>query len=192
MRTRERLLVVVLAGLVLSGGLAVFLTTHRTIPAAAVAAEAANAQGMTMPTIDEMCASQGAEEGELLQQCQAAENAAGEYVVAWMGLQGFIVNGAIDVDQIQLHSELDETDPLLAPSIDPLVGGTPEVDPLTGEFVPGSFQSTAQVALFCLMSSTDWITLQNCIAQSDPGAGAGADLLGLGTASGDATAAGVQ
>ena len=108
--------------------------------------------------------------------CQALESSAGEFVIAWMGLNGFILNGGIDIQQIQLIAELDDAsavdpsstfdptidpglalDPLLDPnfdpSADPLLDSLPALggitDPNTGETLP-VFASPAQLALFCL------------------------------------------
>src|SRR5262245_14744749 len=108
MGERMRLFTVVLTGFVLTGGLSTYLAMH---PPLAPQTQSARGQDIVLPTIEQMCAALGAGEGDVLKQCQADEAAAGEYVVAWMGLNGFLSNGAIDVGQIQFMSELDESDP---------------------------------------------------------------------------------
>jgi hypothetical protein len=109
-----------------------------------------------------------------LKQCQADENAAGEFVIAWMSYNNFIVNGAISLDQIQLIASLDDSSPLGDPGADPSngldLGGDPlasGADPFTGS--PSSFlQSPAQLALYCLQMSGDWVTMHDCISSNDP------------------------
>ena len=136
-----------------------------------------------------MCTTLGAAAGDELKQCQADESAAGEFVVAWMGLNGFMGNGGIDIEQIQLLASLDSSDPFAPDSslgLDPSLGGDPSqlgdptlgggsgdtilggvTDPLTGVETP-LFQSPAQLALFCLGESSDWTKLHECISQNDP------------------------
>ncbi len=178
MSNRRDIAVVMLGGGLVVSALTAALATHpQFFSVAPRGSTADDALAIRMPSLDQMCAAQGAGTGDALKACEADESAAGEYVVAWMGLQGFIANGGIDLDQIALAAQLDEVNPLIAPSLEPLVGGTPDIDPVTGEAVPGSFQSAAEVALFCLMGSTDWIMLQQCIAQNDAGAAAGRQLV---------------
>ena len=107
-----------------------------------------------------MCAALGASDPQSLMDCTAVESSAGEFVIAWMGLNGFILNGGIDIEQIQLIANLDDAntvdpfqtfdptidpglglaDPFSDPSLDPALGGDPTLggvtDPLTGETSP--------------------------------------------------------
>ncbi len=192
MRPRPEIVAAIMAGIVIAAVLAVIGVTHYRallrIPSPAAQASADQA-GLKIPTIDEMCATLGATAGDALKQCQADESAAGEFVVAWMGLNGFMGNGGIDIEQIQLLASLDSSDPFspdpsfgLDPSLgsDPSLGGDPTLgggtgdsilggisDPLTGESTP-VFQSPAQLALFCLGEASDWTKLQACISQNDP------------------------
>ena len=170
MRPRPEIVAAIMAGIVIAAVLAVIGVTHYRallrIPSPAAQASADQA-GLKIPTIDEMCATLGATAGDALKQCQADESAAGEFVVAWMGLNGFMGNDGIDIEQIQLLASLDSSDPFapdpsfgLDPSLgsDPSLGGDPTLgggtgdsilggisDPLTGESTP-VFQSPAQAA----------------------------------------------
>jgi len=190
MRPRPEIVAAIMAGIVIAAVLAVIGVTHYRallrIPSPAAQASADQA-GLKIPTIDEMCATLGATPGDALKQCQAAESAAGEFVVAWMGLNGFMGNGGIDIEQIQLLASLDSSDPFAPDSslgLDPSLSGDPSqlgdpslgsgdtilggvTDPLTGESTP-LFQSAAQLALFCLGESSDWTKLNECISQNDP------------------------
>ena len=81
-----------------------------------------------------------------MESCKNDESAAAEFVIAWMGLHGFVANGAIDNDLIQLAAELgtDPASPLTSPDAglgDPSLGGDPNaaeteaepnIDPSTG------------------------------------------------------------
>jgi hypothetical protein len=109
-----------------------------------------------------------------------------------MGLNGFILNGNIDIEQIEIIATLDDSnavdplstfdptidpglaldpnlDPSLDPSLDPALSGTlgGVTNPNTGETSP-VFASPAQLALYCLSGATDWLTLQDCISMNDP------------------------
>jgi len=176
-----------IGGTAVAAALAFFTITHE--PPAVPSQEAAEQITLNIPTVEQMCASLGAADGQALMECQAVESSAGEFVIAWMGLNGFIANGGIDIEQIQLIAGLDDSnaldlaqtfdptidpglglepslDPSLDPALDsdPLLGGA--TDPLTGETSP-VFGSPAQLALFCLGGAIDWITLQDCISMND-------------------------
>ena len=189
MTNRRDIVANVMSGAIMTG-LALFAATF---PAAPISSPAAKSGGLTIPSVDQMCRALGATDGDALKQCLVDENDAGEFVIAWMGYNNFIVDGAISLDQIQLLSSLDDNalgagfgadpalgyDPALGgldPSADPsLLGGDPSlsgdptlsIDPITGEPLTGS-QSPAQIALVCLMMATDWISLQQCISDNDP------------------------
>jgi hypothetical protein len=180
----------VIGGTVTAAALAYFTIMHvPALPTQDVAEQAT----LSIPTIEQMCVSLGASDPQSLMECSAVESSAGEFVIAWMGLNGFILNGGIDIEQIQVIANLDEAnavdpaltfdptidpglgldpglDPSLDPSLDPTLGGEPllggATDPLTGETSP-LFASTAQLAMFCLSGATDWISLQDCIAMND-------------------------
>ena len=191
MRPRREIVAAILAGIVIAAVLAVIGVTHYRallrIPSPDAEASA-DQTALRIPTIDQMCTTLGAAAGDALKQCQADESAAGEFVVAWMGLNGFMANGGIDIEQIQLLASLDSSDPFAPDSglgLDPSLGGDPSqlgdptlggsgdtilggvTDPLTGESTP-LFQSPAQLALFCLGESSDWTKLHECISQNDP------------------------
>ena len=110
--------------------------------------------------------------------CQSEENDAAEFVIAWMGLNGFITNGAIDLAQIQLAAELgtDATSPLTGPDpslLDPGLdgdsgGAEPDIDPATGLPVDQNFDSPAEIAMYCLSNSMDWLQMHDCISRYDP------------------------
>src|SRR5437764_593103 len=74
--------------------------------------------GPTIPTIDEMCKAVGATSANL-ESCKNDESAAAEFVIAWMGLHGFVANGTIDVGMIQLAADLgtDPASPLTNPDV---------------------------------------------------------------------------
>ena len=130
-----------------------------------------------------MCKAAGATSANMAS-CQNDENAAAEFVVAWMGLNGFITNGTIDVSAIEFAAELGGDaaspltnpdpsllDPTLDPSLDPS-GGDPTaelgVDPQTGLPLDQTFESPAQIAQFCLGTSMDWLQMHDCISKYDP------------------------
>lgn len=182
----------VIGGTAVAAALAFFTITHE--PASVLGPEVAEQATLNIPTIEQMCAALGASDPQSLMECQAVESSAGEFVIAWMGLNGFILNGGIDIEQIQLIAELDNAnavdpaqtfdptidpglsldprldlglDPGLDPALsgDPLLGGI--TDPLTGDTSP-VFGSPAQLAMFCLSQAIDWISLQDCVSMNDP------------------------
>jgi hypothetical protein len=135
----------------------------------------------------------GAADPQSMMDCTALESSAGEFVIAWMGLNGFILDGGIDIQQIQQIAELDNAndvdptstfdptidpgfvpdvieDPNLDPNADPVFDSEPTLggvtNPNTGETSP-VFASTAQLALFCLSGAVDWLSLQDCISMND-------------------------
>jgi hypothetical protein len=185
MRRRENIIAAGLSGAVLLAVVALFLGTHyRALlhPGAAVGNPAAepNPYALNIPTIDEMCKTVGATNDNLAS-CKNDEGAAAEFVIAWMGLHGFVANGDIDISLIQLAEDLgtDAASPLIDPDVslaDPSLGdpnaaetGTePNIDPATGIPVTESFESPAQIAKFCLGDSMDWLQLHDCISRYDP------------------------
>jgi len=142
--------------------------------------------GRNFPTVEEMCKAAGAGPADMAS-CTNDETSAAEFVGAWLELNGFITNGRIDTDQIQLSAALDASDQGVdAPtSVDPLNAdplslpdptdppdaglAAPDGDnPLPGSGTPAT-ASPAQVALLCLQSaSDDWLKLHDCIAHNDP------------------------
>ena len=176
-----------IGGTAVAAALAFFTITHEpAVPSQGIVEQAT----LNIPTVEEMCAALGASDPQSLMDCTAVESSAGEFVIAWMGLNGFILNGGIDIEQIQLIANLDDAnavdpfqtfdptidpglglaDPFSDPSLDPALGGDPTLggvtDPLTGETSP-VFASPAQLAMFCLSGATDWISLQDCISMND-------------------------
>src|SRR5262245_4437638 len=176
----------VVGGVAVAAALAFFALTHE--PAAPIQPEQT---ALNIPTIEQMCTNLGATDGQALMDCQALESSAGEFVVAWMGLNGYIADGRIDIEQIQTIATLDDNnavdplatfdptidpglvlDPTLDPSFDPSIsdpdpglGGV--TDPNTGETSP-VFASPAQLALYCLSGAVDWVSLEDCISINDP------------------------
>ena len=189
MKNRETVLAIGLgSAMVLAVG-GVFVVTHyqallhRGTVQQQAAAAVPNPAGLKIPTIDEMCKAAGATSANMAS-CQNDENAAGEFVIAWMGLNGFITNGEIDVSAIEFAAELGPDalspltnsdpglgDPSLDPSLDPS-GGDPNaefgVDPQTGLPLDQSFDSPAQIAQYCLGTSMDWLQMHDCISKYDP------------------------
>jgi len=185
-RKRENIIAAGLGGAVLLAVVALFLATHyRALLYPGAAGKAANADtnpnGLTIPSIDEMCKAAGATSANM-ESCKNDESAAAEFVIAWMGLHGFVANGAIDAGLIGLAAELgtDPASPLTSldaglgdPSLgdDPNAaetGAEPNIDPATGLPVTESFDSPAQIAMFCLSGSMDWLQLHDCISRYDP------------------------
>ena len=180
-RKRENIIAAALGGAVLLAVVGLLLATHYRalmFPGAAGNAVAqANPSGLNIPSIDEMCKAAGATSANM-ESCKNDESAAAEFVIAWMGLHGFVANGAIDNDLIQLGAELgiDPASPLTSPDGlgDPSLGdpsvaeGEPNIDPSTGLPVAEIFESPAQIAMFCLSGSTDWLQLHDCISRYDP------------------------
>ena len=181
-RKRENIIAAGLGGAMLLAVVALFLATHyRALLYPGAAGKTANAvtnpSGLNIPSIDDMCKAAGATSANM-ESCKNDESAAAEFVIAWMGLHGFVANGAIDNDLIQLGAELgiDPASPLTSPDGlgDPSLGdpsvaeGEPNVDPSTGLPVAEIFESPAQIAMFCLSGSTDWLQLHDCISRYDP------------------------
>jgi len=81
-----------------------------------------------------------------------------------MGLHGFLTNGAIDPAQIQYAGDVAED--ATPPDVDP--DAEPNIDPATGQPVEQEFASTAELAMFCLSNSMDWLQLHDCISRYDP------------------------
>ncbi len=188
--TRERMGSIV-GGTVTAAALAFFAITY--VPPVAPANEGEQVT-LNIPSVEQMCMTLGAADPQSMMDCTALESSAGEFVIAWMGLNGFILDGGIDIQQIQLVAELDNTandvdptstfdptidpgfvpdvieDPNLDPTADPLLDSEPTLggvtDPNTGETSP-VFASTAQLALFCLSGAVDWVSLQDCISMND-------------------------
>jgi hypothetical protein len=192
MRRRENIIAAGLSGAVLLSVAALFLGTHyRALlhPGAAASNAVAeeNPYALHIPTIDEMCKAVGATNDNLAS-CKNDEGAAAEFVIAWMGLHGFVANGDIDISLIQLAEDLgtDAASPLIDPDVslaDPSLSGDlsfggdpsaaetgtePNIDPATGIPVTDSFESPAQIAKFCLGDSMDWLQLHDCISRYDP------------------------
>jgi hypothetical protein len=180
----------VIGGTAAAVALAFFALTHQP-PAATDEAERVS---LNIPTLEQMCIALGASDPQSMMDCQGLEGSAGEFVIAWMGLNGFILNGDIDIQQIESIAMLDEAntvdplstfdptidpgfaldptlDPNFDPNADPLLDGAPTLggvtDPNTGETSP-VFGSPAQLALYCLSGASDWLTLQDCISMNDP------------------------
>jgi len=136
--------------------------------------------GLNIPSIDEMCKAAGATTANMAD-CRNDENSAGEFVIAWMDLNGFLANGTIDLEQIQLAASLADSegnglaeDPGLGVDQSPLDSLTPDgdtepnIDPATGLPVTEIFNSPAQIAMYCMSSSNDWIAMHDCISRYDP------------------------
>jgi len=180
----------VIGGTAAAAALAFFALTHQP-PAVTGEAETVS---LNIPTVEQMCIALGASDPQSMMDCQGLEGSAGEFVIAWMGLNGFILNGDIDIQQIETIAMLDEAntidplstfdptidpgfaldptlDPNFDPNADPLLDGAPTLggvtDPNTGETSP-VFGSPAQLALYCLSGASDWLTLQDCISMNDP------------------------
>ncbi|HXJ02858.1 MAG TPA: hypothetical protein VNH44_16680 [Micropepsaceae bacterium] len=135
-------------------------------PDAQQSASQPSSNGLKIPTIDQMCKAQGATAANMAE-CQNDENQAGEFVIAWMGLNGFITNGAIDPAQIENAEELAEDNPTDSdPNADP--NAEPNIDPATGQPVDQSFDSKAELAMYCLNNSSDWLQMHDCISRYDP------------------------
>jgi len=191
MRMTREMMGSVIGGTAVAAALAFFTITHEPAPPSQDIVEQAT---LNIPTVEEMCAALGATDPQSLMECSAVESSAGEFVIAWMGLNGFILNGGIDIEQIQLIANLDDAnavdpaqtfdptidpglgldpgvDPALDPSLDPALSGDPLLggvtDPLTGDTSP-VFSSPAQLAMFCLSQAIDWISLQDCVSMNDP------------------------
>ena len=163
---RRNILIAALAGVAVAALVTVFFLYGQkpAAPPAQASAEA-DPNALNIPTIDEMCAALGQGAAEVLKACQEEQSAAGEYVIAWMGLNGFLAGGSIDFAAIQFGAELGSSDPLVV-GTDASIG---DIDPATGE--PLVVPTAASIALMCLGQSPDWVTMQACIGQNDPSAG---------------------
>ena len=137
-------------------------------------------RAIKFPTAEQMCTAAGVSSAEL-QGCISDENSAAEFVGAWLDLNGFLTDGRIDMEQIQLSAQLDaaDPDPDATPAADPLSDRGPAADPTLSADPVDSFSdagpggdnsgSPAQVALFCLNSaSDDWLKMHDCISRNDP------------------------
>jgi hypothetical protein len=195
---RENILAVGLGGAMVLMVVMLFVATHyrallhtASVTKENLVAEAAD-NGLHVPTANEMCKAQGATAANMAS-CLDEENQAGEFVIAWMGLNGFLNNGAIDIGQIELSAEIgsDATSNLTgsgANAADPSLGGDPNlgdpglgdpglgdpnsgepnIDPATGLPVDQSFDSPAAIAMYCLSNSMDWLQMHDCISRYDP------------------------
>jgi hypothetical protein len=188
MRTRRELMALMLGGVMIAGVTAVLAVNHEALLAPRQTATEAQPGGLKIASIEQMCQTLGASEGDALKQCQTDEQAAGEFVFAWMAFNNFIVNGEISLEQIQLIASLDQPDAFAGlasdPSLpsDPGLGFDPSglgdpsasasqitagIDPATGTPL-GYLQSPAELALFCFQMAGDWVTLHDCISENDP------------------------
>ena len=134
---------------------------------------------INFPTVEQMCAAAGVSAAEK-PACISDETSAAEFVGAWLDLNGFLVNGRIDLEQIQLSAQLDAADPDLDapgaadPSASPDLAldaglANDPVDPLAESGPGNSPGSPAQVALLCLGSAADdWLKMHDCISRNDP------------------------
>ena len=180
----------VIGGTAAAAALAFFALTHEP----PVVTQEPERTALNVPTVEQMCIALGATDPQSMMDCQGLEASAGEFVIAWMGLNGFILNGNIDIEQIQAIATLDDAnavdplstfdptidpgfaidptlDPNFDPNADPLLDGATTLggvtNPNTGETSP-VFGSPAQLALYCLSGASDWLTLQDCISTNDP------------------------
>ena len=189
MRNRAEWVAGGLGSAMLLAVIGVFAVTHYRVvihpPAQRTSVAQAAPASLNFPTVQQMCKAAGADASNRAD-CVSDETSAAEFVGAWLELNGFITNGQIDTDQIQLSAELDSAN-------DPgLVGGPQSVDPLdadplsppvpsdsglatpdTDDVLPGteatSSSSPAQVALLCLQTAADdWLKMHDCIAHNDP------------------------
>lgn len=186
MRSRRELMALMLGGVMIAGVTAVLAFNREALFAPRQTATGAQPGGLKIASIEQMCQTLGASEGDALKQCQTDEQAAGEFVFAWMAFNNFIVNGEISLEQIQLIASLDQPDAFAAsdPSLlsdsglgsDPSGIGDPSgsgsqitagIDPATGTPL-GYLQSPAELAIFCFQMAGDWVTLHDCISENDP------------------------
>jgi hypothetical protein len=183
--SRENLVAGGLGGAMLLAVLALFFASHYQAllhPGAAqgVAAEA-NPNILVIPAVEELCKAQGIADSAAIESCKNDENSAAEFVIAWMGLNGFLTNGGIDMGAIELAAELgpDAANPLSDPdpTLDPSAGLDPtlalpnsdaDLDPFTGLPADQTFQTPAEIAMFCLSNAMDWLEIHDCISRYDP------------------------
>jgi len=173
-------------GAMLVAAAAVFGVTHYNVLMHASANHAAantDAQpGLNFPSIDDMCKAAGATASNK-ESCVNDETSAAEFVGAWMQYNGFLTDGRIDIQQIQLQAELSVADSTVDPPagdpLDPLADPSPDADPAQGlvqspdadPLAPstGAKMPPAQVALYCLTAAADdWLKMHDCITQNDP------------------------
>ena len=184
--SRENIFAGTIGGAMVLAVLAVFFASHYQAllnPGAAVqnASVEAGSNTLNIPSVTDLCKGLGAAEGEALKACAFEENSAAEFVIAWMGLNGFLANGVIDMGAIQLAADLgpNATNPLSDPdaSLDPSAGLDPtaalpnsdaDLDPATGLPLDQTFQSPAEIAMFCLSNAADWVQIHDCISRNDP------------------------
>jgi hypothetical protein len=170
MENRKNIIAAVLGGglMFAAGGfftVSYYLQPHPNANAQQTAGEPSE---LHIPTIDQMCKAVGATDANMAD-CRNDENQAAEFVIAWMGLNGFVVNGAIDPSQIEYAAELAED--ATPPDSDPSGGdpnAEPNIDPATGQPVDQTFESPAQIAMYCLGNVMDWLQLHDCISRYDP------------------------
>jgi hypothetical protein len=182
---RENIVAGTLGGAMVLAVLAVFFASHYQAllhpGAVQSAAVQANPNTLAFPSVEEMCKAQGVPEGAAMDSCKTDENAAGEFVIAWMGLNNFLANGEIDISAIELAGELgadpgnplNDPDPALDPSagLDPtlaLPNTDADIDPTTGLPLDQDFQTPAEIAMYCLSNSMDWLQIHDCISRYDP------------------------
>ena len=182
---RENIVAGGIGGAMVLAVLALFFVSHYQAllhpGAVQSAAVEANPNVLVIPSVEQMCKAHGAADGASMDMCKFDENSAGEFVIAWMGLNGFLANGEIDMGAIQLAADLGPnatnalTDP--DPSLDPSAGLDPtsalpnsdaDLDPFTGLPADQTFETPAKIAMFCLSSATDWIEIHDCISRYDP------------------------
>src|ERR1700688_1431024 len=126
-------------GATLMATAAVFGVTHYNAllhaSAKQVAANTGAQPGLNFPSIDEMCKAAGAT-GRDKESCVNDETSAAEFVGAWMQFNGFLTDGRIDIEQIELQAELSAADSTINPPagdpLDPLSDPSPDADPAQG------------------------------------------------------------
>ena len=184
--SRENIVASGIGGAMVLAVLALFFASHYQAlvhPGAAVqnVAAEANPNLLVIPSVEELCKAQGAADGAALESCKNDENSAAEFVIAWMGLNNFLANGQIDLGAIELAGELgpDAANPLTDPdpNLDPSAGLDPtlalpntdaNLDPVTGLPLDQSFQTPAEIAMYCLSNAMDWLEIHDCISRYDP------------------------
>ena len=172
-------------GAMLLGAAAVFGVTHYNAllhPGANQAANAGEQPGLNFPSIDEMCKAAGATAANR-ESCVNDETSAAEFVGAWMQYNGFLTDGRIDIQQIQLQAELSASDHTIDPPAGDPTGSARRCfagcrsctgpRPVRGCRSAGALgrqkMPPAQVALYCLTAAADdWLKMHDCITQNDP------------------------
>ena len=182
MRNRADWIAGGLGGALVLAATIVFGVTHYPVLLHRVSTQVAAAGQLTFPTVEQMCRAAGVSSAGMAA-CTNDENSAAEFVGAWLGLNGFLTDGRIDIEQIQLAAELSAADPGIDPPagdpLDPLDaqpdGLAPETplapdsnDPLTVQGLADHGPTPAQTALYCLTTAgDDWLKLHDCIAHND-------------------------